>query len=296
MTIKFSLDHPHIRKRLRDLHRLVITKTIHHHNLSGPPQSPQHTRNIRRLVIGKNQRGNPFQHPRSSVAKSACVTDHVFPEPRDAAVEAETEIFEAVAFQQLRERADAEEFDMPAIVQRREVRVHLARRGEHEIFQIPVIRRAEQYLTTRLKKYACGVEQIGRTIHVLDHVARNHKIKFPESELTIDQRFNKLNLRVCTSRDRYPTRRRIDPSDLVSQFGKSPGDMPIPASQIANRSDSIKRLHKLDEDARQLLARFAIARTLGAPLKLGIRGHCDTNQPTRAPNSPTNTSAPVAIR
>src|SRR6185436_2913329 len=67
-------------------------------------------------------------------------------------------------------------------------------------------------------------------------------------------------------------------------------------TEIADRSHSLKLLHELDEDTRQLLARFTIARTLGEPLKLAVRRHFDTNRPARAPRSPTNTSPRVAVQ
>src|SRR5262249_36008420 len=135
------------------------------------------------------------------------------------------------------------------------MRIHLSSHGEHEILQVAVIRRAEQDLPTGLEKRASCFEQIRRTIHVLDNIARNHEIEMPQPEFTIDQRFNKLDVRIRTSRNRYPTRRSIDSRNLKPQFGQSPGDMPIPTSEITNRSHSFERLHKLDENRRQLLAR-----------------------------------------
>src|ERR1041385_8652677 len=41
MAIEFSLNHTHIRERRRNLHSLIITKTIHHKNLSSPTQSSE---------------------------------------------------------------------------------------------------------------------------------------------------------------------------------------------------------------------------------------------------------------
>ena len=199
------------------------------------------------------------------------MADHVFPEPGRAAVKGETEIFEAVISHESRESFDAEELDMSAIVQRRVVCIHLSRRSERKILEISVIRRTNQNLTAGLQKRASGTEQVGWPIHVLNHIARHHQIEFPETKLTIDQRFNKLHVRVCTSRDRDPTRRRINSGDLITELRESPGNMPIPASEIANRSHTLKLPHELDEDTRQLLARFTIARTLGEPLKLAVR-------------------------
>ncbi len=70
------------------------------------------------------------------------MADHVLPEPWSAAVEREAEIVKTVSTDQFRERVDAEELDVTAIVQRWEVHVHFACRREHEIFKVAVIRRA----------------------------------------------------------------------------------------------------------------------------------------------------------
>src|SRR6185369_6332306 len=54
----------------------------------------------------------------SSILALPCVANHVLPEPGRAAVERKAEIIKTVVPHQFRERVDAEEFDVTAIVQR----------------------------------------------------------------------------------------------------------------------------------------------------------------------------------
>ena len=51
MRIKRALKDAHLGKRSSNLQRLVIAKTIHHHDVARPTQTFEGPANIRRLVI-----------------------------------------------------------------------------------------------------------------------------------------------------------------------------------------------------------------------------------------------------
>ena len=75
--------------------------------------APSDTRDIWRFVVREYEWCDLVQH-----LALACVANHVLPEPGRAAVERKTQIIKTVVPHQFRERVDAEEFDVTAIVQR----------------------------------------------------------------------------------------------------------------------------------------------------------------------------------
>ena len=69
---------------------------------------------------------------------------------------------------------------------------------------------------------------------MLDYVARDHQIKLTKIEITIDQRLEKVNLRIRALGDLDATRGCINSGDVVSECSKPAADVTIPATQIAN--------------------------------------------------------------
>src|ERR1043165_459594 len=108
---------------------------------------------------------------------------------------------------------------------------------------------------------------------MLDHVARDHEIKLPQLQVTINQSVDKLDTGIRSSSDLNAARRRVNSSHRVTKGRKPAADVSVPATEIADRLDAVEFLHQLDKHIRQLLARRAIPCRFCLPFKFGVSLH-----------------------
>src|SRR5205085_3070451 len=62
MRVEPALESARLRKARDDFERLVLTAAIHDHDVSRPTQTLKRASDVRRFVIGQDERSNLFKH------------------------------------------------------------------------------------------------------------------------------------------------------------------------------------------------------------------------------------------
>lgn len=135
------------------------------------------------------------------------------------------------------EGASRPKLDVPAVPQGREVRVHLSRQGQRQVFKITVVRRGHDENTFGPQNLGCKREQRPWVNQVLNDLSRNDRVEAPLSQrggIVVNAESIKLHARISQLCVRDAISTGIASDDLEALFGKVGAHGAIATAQVEN--------------------------------------------------------------